>query len=89
MCIVCNCNYIGSDFVDTFVLSQHKMHLAADLMLACSRHPDATPEQRKQYNRTHKQMVRLIKEWNKLEHTREIHKPASDPRGIEKTGASN
>jgi hypothetical protein len=39
-------------------------------MLRCSQ--EATdPEVKKRYNRIHKKMVRLKRDWNKLEHERE------------------
>lgn len=76
MCIYCNMGPEISDkdpagaFLDDFVRSQASMERAAKAMLVCSRlAPD--PKVRRQYDRTHKRMVRMIRDWNRLEQFRE------------------
>lgn len=74
MCIVCNCDgpsdTTGSDFLTTFDNSRRAMSATADAMLKCSQ-VAFTPEAQQRYDRTHKKMVKLIREWNKLEELRE------------------
>jgi hypothetical protein len=78
MCIVCNCGDFGGEFVCAFTAAQSYMKAAADAMLKCSqvairldKQPDY--EQRRQYDAAHKQIVRVMREWNKIEHQREHH----------------
>lgn len=71
MCIICNCGEEAGDrFLGAFQQSQESMKAAADAMLMASKEA-RTPEQRRQYDRTHKAMVRLTREWNALEQLRE------------------
>lgn len=79
MCIVCNCDdpnhQHGSDFLTAFQQVQRYMKASAEAMLKCSKvAPEA--EMRKGYDHTHKQIVRFMREWNKLEHSREHPTPA-------------
>lgn len=59
---------IGLNAADTFLrefgIAQEAMRKATDAILACSRVDE-------NYDRTHKQMVRLLREWNSITHTRE------------------
>ncbi len=81
MCIICNVTgndinaiyhntALASDFLDRFSAAQKEMKLAADAMLAVSK-VAVTPDDRKRYDAIHKDMVRQIREWNKLEEKRE------------------
>lgn len=80
MCIICNMtthkgSSDASDFVDQFSEASAKMKRATATMLAVSQ--QTAPEYRKQYDRAHKKMVRLLREWNSIEHEREVAaKPA-------------
>jgi transcription elongation factor Elf1 len=93
MCIICNVT-IGSDvsaimhnveaasaFLNAYEDSRHAMKAAASAMLAVSKikELDQYPETRKRYDAIHKDMMRQIREWNKLEEKREI---GSDTRGV-------
>lgn len=72
MCIICNTkdHQTGDAFLFAFDSSRRAMALSAKAMLACSE--DAIgAESRERYARVHKQMVRLIREWNRIEQTRE------------------
>lgn len=71
MCIVCNCGDAAFPYLDAFAAASAHMERAATAMLDCAK-VAKTPEQRKQYDATHKAMVRLKREWHKLEHTREV-----------------
>jgi len=85
MCIICNVA-IGNDvsaimhnvdaaekFLEEFERAQKAMKSAADAMLAVSKikELDQYPETRKRYDAVHKDMVRQIREWNRLEEKRE------------------
>ena len=52
------------------------MKKAASAMLAFSK-DGALPEHKKRYDRAHKQMLRVMRDWNMIEHTREI--PLTEP----------
>lgn len=83
MCIICN---MGDDkaaaahaaqFLRDFATAQKAMSEAAAALYECAKID-------RRYNPTHKAMVRLIREWNALEHTREhgpTHQPEGDERG--------
>lgn len=69
MCIICN-SESGSDFLSDFENARKHISKSTETMLRCSQ--EATdPEVKKRYNRIHKKMVRLKRDWNKLEHERE------------------
>lgn len=71
MCIICNCNYDDATaFLTYFSDAGKQMRKAADYMLACSRSA-TTPEARKRYSALHKEMVRMARDWNRLEQDRE------------------
>lgn len=78
MCIFCNLvqddpyveGEIAVAFLASFEGSRRTMKEAADRMLECSKRA-ATPEARRRYNATHKEMVKLIRAWNSLEEKRE------------------
>ena len=72
MCIICNCDETGEAFLIAFEGARTNMQAARDHMLECSR-VAIDQDVRKQYDATHKQMVRLIREWNSLEQQREQH----------------
>ena len=71
VCILCNCGETGDDFLTSFASSRHKMEQAKNAMLACSK-VAKDQDQRKRYDHIHKEMVRLIREWNRLEEAREV-----------------
>jgi hypothetical protein len=62
---------IGSDFLYSFGQASQVMGKAADYMFKMSRLPYLSKEERAAYDAAHKKMVRLIREWNKIEHERE------------------
>lgn len=71
MCIICNCDGdVGFDFLVAFYESQSSMKKAAAAMKAASR-AAKLPEDRKRYDQVHKRMVKLLREWNSIEHMRE------------------
>lgn len=76
MCIICNAGDAGMLFLNEYAHARHHMKRAADAMLLCSATKPGLKriDQRKQYNKTHKRMVRLIREWNRLEQFREVEK---------------
>jgi len=79
MCIICNMTDIDGVFVADSYLSEHS-HAGASMKKAATRMLEVskiagTPEQRKRYDRTHKQMVRLLRAWNQIEHDRERELP--------------
>jgi hypothetical protein len=94
MCIICNVTIgsdvsaimhnveVASEFLNEYKRAQEAMKAAADAMLAVSKlkELDQHPETRKRYDGIHKDMVRQIREWNKLEEKREL---GSDTRGHE------
>ena len=76
MCIICN---VGTDLADPclweHVQARLAMQKAADAFMAASKVD-------RRYDATHKAMVRLIRDWNRLEETREhvaTHHPAEAP----------
>lgn len=72
MCIICNINdeLTASRFLDSFEAARAAMRKSAADMMAVR---DSAPnkETRKRYDRTHKRMVKIIREWNGVEHERE------------------
>ena len=85
MCIICAMEVTADlkdintaeDFLSAFLRARVNMQESARLMKLCSK-VAIRPETRKQYDKTHKKMVRLIREWNKLEQFREAHQPHLD-----------
>lgn len=72
MCIICNCGDTGDAFLLAHTGAANRMKLAAEAMLKCAMIAP-TPEQRRQYDRTHKKIVRQLRDWNRLEQERETH----------------
>lgn len=73
MCIICNCpdhENAAEGFLTAFDTARRAMQTACDRMLDVSKIA-ATPDDRKRYDMIHKDMVRLCREWNKLEQKRE------------------
>ena len=64
MCIVCNCDEAGDDFLIKFERARSAMKEATEAMRRCS-------EIHRDYDRTHKLMVKLTREWNRVEQQRE------------------
>jgi len=74
MCIVCNVKTdtkCAHDFQVHHYSAYKEMQKAANDMLLCSKNA-INPKVAKQYDREHKKMVRMIKAWNSIEHTREL-----------------
>lgn len=76
MCIICDMTKKGgvdaaNEFLTQFSNAQNCMQRATIAMLEV-RH-NANSEDRKRYDRTHKKMVRLLREWNRIEHERGVH----------------
>lgn len=75
MCIICRCGcnpdaqYHAEHFLDHYRRSQEEMRLAAENLATLSR---IVPADRKRYDRVHKHMKRVMREWNQIEHEREI-----------------
>ena len=80
MCIICHC---GTDIADEYLSAnadvRTAMKRAAKAMMVCSQKAD-TQENRKQYDRTYKRIVRLIREWNQLEEFREAIMAETHPK---------
>jgi len=81
MCIICNVTcgsiaemdrkiQVASDFLNEFSAAQQAMKRAAQKMLEVSK-ITCKPEDGERYDAIHKEMVRQIREWNKLEQRRE------------------
>ena len=77
MCMLCHCGDDGEKFLSAFEDSRTAMKRAIAAIHTCSGtalHPvTRVPyhEARTQYDRMHKKMVRLLREWNKIEQERE------------------
>jgi hypothetical protein len=76
MCIICNVGDVmenvetAEQFLSAFAGAQKAMKTAADKMLEVSKIA-CTADDRKRYDAIHKEMVRQIREWNRLEQKRE------------------
>lgn len=73
MCIICNTpihDKTAEEFLIEFAAAQSRMKAAAQRMLEVSK-VAIQPKDRERYDRIHKEMVRQIREWNKLEEKRE------------------
>lgn len=70
MCIICNCGDDGDEFLSAFASARIEMKRAKEAMLKCSQVATTTSDRAK-YDTTHKAMARLIREWNRLEESRE------------------
>ena len=82
MCIICECG--TSDASEEYLMSHEKtkleMRKAAKAMLECSK-VAITKEGRKSYDNTHKKMVKLIRDWNRIEQEREeFYREAHHPK---------
>jgi hypothetical protein len=76
MCIICNLGIEKSDLADDFLCeyarSKDSMNKAAKSLLECSK--NVSGDIHKNYDREYKHMVKLIREWNKIEELRECNK---------------
>jgi len=84
MCIICNCTKGGSaeeevanmmkacDFLDSFEVARSSMRRAAGLIHTLSKID-------RRYDRTHKRMIRLIRDWNRIEQEREASSQRPSP----------
>jgi len=71
MCIMCNVGFdLGDRFMDEFASARVHMNRAAAAMLECKAAAKSIAVS-KQYDRTHKAMVKLIRDWNRLQEMRE------------------
>ena len=81
VCIVCNVPALHDhkiDVVGDYAMAQKWMRRAAESMLFCAK--NATDRyQAQSYDRCHKEMVRLIRAWNEVEHHRELESPKTRP----------
>lgn len=78
MCIICNCPPFAPEpdaLLVAFHASREAMKAAESAMRAVAA-VAVSAEDRRRYASVHKQMVRLRREWNKLEQARE-HAPPS------------
>jgi hypothetical protein len=75
MCIICNVDenttHEAIGFLHHYGRAQAEMKRAADSLLSVSK-TVSDQEIARQYDRTHKRMVRILREWNSLEHSREV-----------------
>ena len=73
MCIICNLpgnEDTANEFLCNFEAARQSMAKATADMLKCSRQA-LDPANQKQYDKIHKEMVRLTRRWNQLEGERE------------------
>ena len=70
MCVVCNCDDAGLTFLTHAYGASYEMEKAAAAMLQCSKVVQ-DEEASRRYDAAHKKMVRLRREWNRIEHERE------------------
>lgn len=70
MCIICNAPEAGDDFLTHFHRASEHMRRAAAAMHKASEETAQLVDQVR-YDKTHKAMVRLIRQWNRIEHERE------------------
>jgi len=74
MCIICNMpdfkDGVADDFLSKFSVASQAMTAAATAMLECAKIAN-TPEARSRYDATHKKMVQMVRDWNRLEQERE------------------
>lgn len=75
MCIICNVNSASGAFhavayLDSFDEARSAMRKASDALLLTADHC-ANAEDRKRYRTIHKRLVRLRREWARIEHQRE------------------
>lgn len=78
MCIICNAGVdAGTEALDHFASSRPAMRRATDAMLG-ARNATTDATAKAHYDRTHKAMVRLMREWNRLEESRESGHPPKD-----------
>lgn len=72
MCLICNVTNTedGVQFLDHFAAASRSMRAATYSMYACAT-TAKTAEARHRYGVIHRRMVRLVREWNRLDHDRE------------------
>lgn len=66
MCIICNCHEEGNDFLADYWTAENAMKKAIKSMESCYE-----VSKMKKYRRTQYRMVRILKEWHKIDGTRE------------------
>lgn len=73
MCIYCNGTTLetAGEFLYEFMCARVHMKKATSAMLQASKSATSV-EQRLAYNRAHKRMVKISRNWNQIEHEREI-----------------
>lgn len=77
MCIVCNCDdhengMPGSEFLTRFERAMFELKKACEAMDKCAKEA-RRPEVKRQYNMTHKKLVRLRRELAQIEQFREAY----------------
>lgn len=76
MCIICN-SATGDLFLGEFAVARAAIERAKDAMLECSKNAVGEyagvtdTEMRAKYDKIHKKITRLLREWNNIEHERE------------------
>lgn len=85
MCIVCNCVGHEEDaeaFLQAWKASQDGMRAAIDAMLRVSK-TCGSADDKKRYDRLHKRMVQMMRDWNRLEESREhVPEEATETAGL-------
>lgn len=84
MCMICNAispEGVGSanDFLSEYSMTQRHMAKAIASLLEVKKH--VSPDHARQYDRIHKRMVAISRDWNKIEHQREQHSSADQGEG--------
>ena len=73
MCIVCRVGVeLADEFRGAFYRARKEMERARDAMAKAA---EVDPD----YDRTHKRIVKLLREWNRIEHTREQRRDDHQP----------
>jgi len=76
MCIICN-SETGDTFLNEFSIASAAIERAKNAMLECSKNAVgefagvSDAEMRARYDKIHKKIARMLREWNSIEHERE------------------
>lgn len=76
MCIICKTSteegvLAANVFLSEYSMAQRRMKAAIKAMLEVKDH--VSPEQARQYDRIHKRMKAILRDWNSIEHQREAN----------------
>lgn len=74
MCIFCNTKdpegaEAATVFLAEYALARQRMQASAAALLEVKKH--VSPEQARRYDRAHKRMKTIMRDWNMIEHQRE------------------